>query len=395
MEFKRYDITPGASIGVVDTDKFKVNDLWISFVSPLSRDTAALNSLLPMVLTRGTASLPDMLSISKRLDNLYAATISPRGVKRAETHMFGFFASMLGNEYAIDGCDIAGEVISTLREIITDPVKAEGVFKPEFVEGEKKVLCSYISSEINNKRRYAVTRCIEEMCRGEAFGIADSGRIEDVCAITPETLWEHYKKVVSGMNVEAFYVGRYSDAVADCAASLLKGIGSSSKTAYDVEVKRSAEKVKRVIEDHPVRQGKLCLGYRAGRVLSDADFHKLTVFNAVFGDNEMFEFNVNVRNFGLIDNLPWGCCVEVPVIASRKGLEAVHVGPLPPQCALLNSISAQCEELAIEAVLQNNRAKVYHACLYDPLSSAVLSMQEIHNMVDEMFAAAEPYLPFK
>ena len=118
------------------------------------------------------------------------------------------------------------------------------------------------------------------------------------------------------------------------------------------------------------------------------------IFNAIFGDNEMFEFNGNVRNFGLIDNLPEGCCVEVPVIASKKGLQAVHVGPLPPQCALINSISAQCEELAIEAYLQNDKEKVYHACLYDPLSSAVLSMEEIHNMVDELFAAAEPYLPF-
>ena len=80
---------------------------------------------------------------------------------------------------------------------------------------------------------------------------------------------------------------------------------------------------------------------------------------------------------------------------AKKGLEAVHIGPLPPQCALLNSISAQCEELAIEAVLQNDPEKVYHACLYDPLASAVLSMQEIHDMVDEMFAAAAPYLPFK
>ncbi len=118
------------------------------------------------------------------------------------------------------------------------------------------------------------------------------------------------------------------------------------------------------------------------------------IFNAIFGDNEMFEFNGNTRNFGLIDNLPEGCCVEVPVIASKKGFQAVHVGALPPQCALLNSISVQCEELAIEAVLQNEPEKIYHACLYDPLTSAVLSMQEIHDMVDEMMAAAKPYLPF-
>ena len=51
------------------------------------------------------------------------------------------------------------------------------------------------------------------------------------------------------------------------------------------------------------------------------------IFNAVFGDGTMFEFNGNVRNFGLIDNLPEGCCVEVPVLASRRGLDPIHVGP--------------------------------------------------------------------
>ncbi|MGI5898533.1 MAG: alpha-glucosidase/alpha-galactosidase [Christensenellales bacterium] len=117
------------------------------------------------------------------------------------------------------------------------------------------------------------------------------------------------------------------------------------------------------------------------------------IFNAVFGDNVMFEFNGNVRNFGLIDNLPWGACVEVPVLASKKGLEAIHVGPLPPQLAILNDISARCEELAIEAALEGDPRKVFYSCLYDPLTSAVLSMQEIRDMVDEMFAASKEYLP--
>ena len=51
-----------------------------------------------------------------------------------------------------------------------------------------------------------------------------------------------------------------------------------------------------------------------------------SIFNAIFGDHEMFKFNGNVRNFGLIDNLPEGCCVEVPVLASIRGLEPIHVG---------------------------------------------------------------------
>lgn len=117
------------------------------------------------------------------------------------------------------------------------------------------------------------------------------------------------------------------------------------------------------------------------------------IFNAVFGDNTMFEFNGNVRNFGLIDNLPKGCCVEVPVLASKKGLSPIHVGALPPQLAILNQINASCEELAVEGALEGDPQKIYHACLYDPLTSAVCSMHEVKEMVDKMFASQTEWLP--
>lgn len=118
------------------------------------------------------------------------------------------------------------------------------------------------------------------------------------------------------------------------------------------------------------------------------------IFNAVFGDNTPFQFNGNIPNNGLIDNLPEGCCVEVPVWASQKGLEGVKVGPLPEQLALLNNISARCEELAVKGALEGDRRKIYHACLFDPLTSAVLSMDETEQMVNEMFEANKEYINF-
>lgn len=118
-----------------------------------------------------------------------------------------------------------------------------------------------------------------------------------------------------------------------------------------------------------------------------------SIFNATVGDGTMFEFNGNVRNYGLIDNLPEGCCVEVPILASKRGLDPIHVGPLPEQLALLNNISARCEELAVEGSLTGDPRKIFHAICFDPLTSSVLSLSEIKNMVDEMFDANKEYLP--
>lgn len=118
-----------------------------------------------------------------------------------------------------------------------------------------------------------------------------------------------------------------------------------------------------------------------------------SIFNATIGDGALFEFNGNVRNFGLIDNLPTGCCVEVPVMASKRGLSPIHVGPLPEHLAILVNTSARCEELAVEAAITGDPRKVFHSILFDPLTSAVLSMDEIKKMVDEMMEANKKWLP--
>ncbi len=118
-----------------------------------------------------------------------------------------------------------------------------------------------------------------------------------------------------------------------------------------------------------------------------------SIINAYCGDGALFEFNGNVRNFGLIDNLPEGCCVEVPVLASKRGLDAMHVGSLPPQCAALCSISAQNEEMAVESALTGDPRPAFWSICYDPLTSAVLSLEEIRSMVKDMFAVNKDYLP--
>ncbi|MGI6173183.1 MAG: alpha-galactosidase [Christensenellales bacterium] len=117
------------------------------------------------------------------------------------------------------------------------------------------------------------------------------------------------------------------------------------------------------------------------------------IFNAVFGDGEMFKFNGNVRNYGLIDNLPYGACVEVPVLASKAGLEPIRVGKMPPQLAILSGLSSQIEEMAVEGSLTGNKELIYQAICYDPLTSAVCGLREIRDMVDEMFECFKDWLP--
>ncbi|MCM8822794.1 MAG: alpha-galactosidase [Candidatus Omnitrophica bacterium] len=115
------------------------------------------------------------------------------------------------------------------------------------------------------------------------------------------------------------------------------------------------------------------------------------IINAYLG-GEPYIFNGNVPNSSLIDNLPKNACVEVPVLANRRGFNPMYVGPLPPQCAVLNNINISSEEMAVEGCIKGDPEMVFHAIAYDPLSATVLSLAEIRKMVQELFIKNKKYL---
>jgi alpha-galactosidase len=83
----------------------------------------------------------------------------------------------------------------------------------------------------------------------------------------------------------------------------------------------------------------------------------------------------------------------VPVWASRAGFEPVRVGALPPQCAALTALTATTEMMAVEAARTGDPRLVFQAIAHDPLTAAVLSLAEIREMVNAMFAQNRAYLP--
>jgi alpha-galactosidase len=116
------------------------------------------------------------------------------------------------------------------------------------------------------------------------------------------------------------------------------------------------------------------------------------IINALQG-GEMFKFNGNVPNTDLVSNLPQGACVEVPVVVDKAGFHPIHVGALPAECALMTGLSSGIEELAITAALTGDPTLVYRAICHDPLTAAVLSLAEIRQMTNELFAQHKDYLP--
>ena len=116
------------------------------------------------------------------------------------------------------------------------------------------------------------------------------------------------------------------------------------------------------------------------------------ILNARIGDGTPFAFNANVINNGSVGNLPFDACVEIPVIATKDGYTRKFQGNLPENIAPFVAYTAAIENLTVKAFCEKSKSLVYQAVSLDPLCSAVLSLEEIRQMCDELFDINKDFL---
>ena len=117
-----------------------------------------------------------------------------------------------------------------------------------------------------------------------------------------------------------------------------------------------------------------------------------TIMNALWTGEPNVIYG-NVRNDGLIDNLPLGCCVEVACLVDANGIRPTKVGKLPSHLAALMQTNINVQALLTEAILTENKEYVYYATMMDPHTAAVLGIEEIYALVDDLIAAHGDWLP--
>jgi alpha-galactosidase/6-phospho-beta-glucosidase family protein len=99
----------------------------------------------------------------------------------------------------------------------------------------------------------------------------------------------------------------------------------------------------------------------------------------------------NVPNTDLITNLPKGCCVEVPCLVDKNGIQPTYIGDLPPQLAALCRSNINVQELTVEAAMTKKREHIYQAVMMDPHAATVLTLDKIWNMCDDLIEAHQKH----
>ncbi len=185
-----------------------------------------------------------------------------------------------------------------------------------------------------------------------------------------------------------YYVTESSEHNAEYSAHFIPHPGEIER--YHIPINEYIRRSERNLQEFEEIRDKLMRG-ESFEIQRSAEYASLIIHSIETGQPRVIYGNV--QNNALIENLPEGCCVEVPCLIDRNGIQPTHIGTIPPQLAGMCRLHVTVQELTVKAALEGNRDHIYHAAMLDPLVAATLPLDRIWAMVDDLIAAHGNCLP--
>lgn len=321
----------GYDLHLLHTKKFKTIHISLKFATSLTRDDVTKRALLPYVIQQGTTNYPTALKLREKLDEIYGAVLSIDSSKKGEKAVLTIRMEISNEKYIQTEESLLDEAFQLLGEILFNPKIENSGFDSKIVEREKATLKSKMESLQEDKMSLANTRMIEEMCKGEPYGLRIHGYEEDLDNITPENLYAYYQQLLKEDFLNIFIAGDIDDLpLADKVNTLVTGRKQAelTKTKTEQKVKETRE----LIERDDISQAKLHFGYRTNITYDDSDYAALQVFNGIFGGFPSSKLFLNVREKHSL------AYYAASRIESHKGLMFVFSGIAPDQYELAKEI---------------------------------------------------------
>ncbi|MHA7135712.1 EF-P 5-aminopentanol modification-associated protein YfmF [Rossellomorea arthrocnemi] len=285
----------GYTLHIVQTDKYKTNSLILKMKAPLDQETVTLRGLLPHVMQSSTKTYPSTTELRSYLDELYGANFYTDLGKKGEYHVVSMSVEIANEKFLRDSEPLLQKGIEFLADVLQNPHIENNEFDKKTVEKEKRNQKVRIQAVYDDKMRYANSRLVEEMCKGERFALHVNGISEEVESITAKSLYEYYQKVMNEDQFDLYVIGDVDVAEVENLCDQLLQLNERTPLEVDSSKVEQKERENVVKEKQDVKQGKLNMGYRTHTQYGDDDYFALQVFNGIFGGFSHSKLFINVR----------------------------------------------------------------------------------------------------
>ena len=298
MKYEEKNIKQGIKLHTIKTDKFKTNLVAVFLTTKLNRENVTKNALISMILRRGSKNMPTQEEISKTMEEMYGASFDCGLDKTGDNQVLKFYIESINDNFLPkQGEKILEKSIKSILEIIFNPYTENNSFKNEYMEQEKNNIKQRIVGKSDNKARYAMDRCIEEMYKDKPFGLFKYGYIEDLERINYKKLYEYYKELISSCKIDIFVSGNINDEIENIVKHDENIVKLQDRNANYIvpKLEPKIEKKEEIItESMDVTQGKLLLGLDVNIDEEKLKYNTL-IYNSILGGSANSKMFQNVR----------------------------------------------------------------------------------------------------
>jgi predicted Zn-dependent peptidase len=297
MNYQKNKIKEGISLHTIKTNKFKTNLIAVFLTLPLNRKNITEEALISAVLRRGSQNYKTSEEISIALEEMYGAAFDCGIEKMGDTHVLKFYIETLNEEFLPQNEEILKTEINMIFDIVFNPFTENGAFKEEYVSMEKENLKQIIEGKKDNKARYALERCIEEMYKTSPYGLYKYGYIEDLEKINAKELYEIYNNIIKTAKVDIFVSGKVENENIKniiCENDQIKQLPERTIDFIKTDTLEKAVSPKEITENMDVTQGKLIYGLTI-EIKNIQDQYSAIVYNAILGGGANSKLFQNVR----------------------------------------------------------------------------------------------------
>ena len=289
----------------INTNKFKTNLIAIFLSIPLTRENVTKNALLSSILRRGCQKYKTQEEISKKLEEMYGAEFNCGLDKLGKNHVLKFYIESINDEFLPEAKEnMLKQSIEILSEIVFNPLAENNGFNEEYTNQEKENVKQIIEAKKDNKARYALFRCVEEMFKDKAEGLYKYGYVEDLENINANNLYEYYKELIDTCKIDIFVSGKLENTNIEQLIEQDQNLSNlkEREPKYNInkpEEKNPIQEVNNVEEKLDVTQGKLVIGYdveASKQEIEDEKFRYIgMLYNAILGGTATSKLFQNVR----------------------------------------------------------------------------------------------------
>lgn len=287
-------LAPGVDLYVLETSKFKRARVSLFVHDVLDPERVAAGALLPFVQKRGTRSHPTGQALERAAGKLYDATLAGGVHKFGDRQSLSYSLEVASDRYVNE--PVLAQGLELLREMICEPATVDGGLSPEYVDQEKRFQIGRVRALVNDKIRYAIFRCVEEMFKGRPYALHELGTEEAIARLDAKTLAAHHRELLGTRPIDIYVVGDVEAArVREQVAAWFTGGRDQTLELQLSEVGLGEGDVSVVTQEEPMKQGWLVLGLRTDVRRSDPLRFGLQVFNGILGGFAHSKLFVNVR----------------------------------------------------------------------------------------------------